>query len=327
MDYRLACRAGDGGLNHSLFTGTTNAMSLLITGSIALDSVKTPLEQHQDLLGGSASYASIAASFFTPVNMVGIVGSDFPKKYLELYRKHGVNLDGLEVADGKTFRWSGQYEWNMNNRRTLSVALNVFEKFNPTLPQQYRNAPFVFLANISPQLQMHVLSQVQKPKFIVADTMDLWLEIAREALMELLKKIDCLILNESEARELMKETSLIKAGRGILKLGPKYVCIKKGEHGCLLFGEDLFFSAPAYPLEDIHDPTGAGDCFAGAFTGYLAREGCVNPATLRKAVIYGSVVASYNVEAFSLGRLQTISLADIEERYLLFKEMSHFETA
>ena len=239
-------------------------MSLLITGSIGLDSVKTPLEAQHDLLGGSASYAAIAASFFTPVNLVGIVGDDFPKSYLELYRKHGINLDGLEIATGKTFRWSGEYEWNMNNRRTLSIALNVFEKFNPNLPPQYRNAPFVFLANISPQLQMHVLSQVVKPKFVVADTMDLWLEIARDAVLELLKRIDCLILNESEARESMKETSLIKAGRGILKLGPKYVCIKKGEHGCLLFGEDLFFSAAAYPLEDIHDPTGAGDCLRTA---------------------------------------------------------------
>ena len=300
-------------------------MSLLITGSIGLDSVKTPLEEHHDLLGGSASYAAIAASFFTPVNLVGIVGDDFPKPYLDLYRKHGVNLDGLEIAAGKTFRWSGEYEWNMNNRRTLSIALNVFEKFNPTLPAQYRNAPFVFLANISPQLQMHVLSQVAQPKFVVADTMDLWLEIARPALMELLKKIDCLILNESEARELMKETSLIKAGRGILKLGPKYVCIKKGEHGCLLFGPDLFFSAPAYPLEDIHDPTGAGDCFAGAFTGYLAKAGTVDADTLRKAVIYGSVIASFNVEAFSLGRLQTLTPVEIASRYDFFRQMSHFE--
>jgi sugar/nucleoside kinase (ribokinase family) len=300
-------------------------MSLLITGSIALDSVKTPLEEHADLLGGSASYASLAASFFTPVNMVGIVGSDFPKPYLDLYKKHGVNLDGLEIADGKTFRWSGEYEWDLNKRRTLSVALNVFEKFNPTLPASYRSAEYVFLANISPQLQMHVLSQVENPKFVVADTMDLWLEIAREPLMELLKKIDCLILNESEARELMKETSLIKAGRAILKLGPKYVCIKKGEHGCLLFGQDLFFSAPAYPLEDIHDPTGAGDCFAGAFSGYLARYKNTEHKTLRQAVIYGSVVASYNVEAFSLKRLETLAYADIERRYLYFRQMSHFE--
>ena len=300
-------------------------MSLLITGSIGLDSVKTQLEEHHDLLGGSASYAAIAASFFTPVNLVGIVGEDFPKKYLELYRKHGVNLDGLEIAKGQTFRWSGEYEWNMNNRRTLSIALNVFEKFNPTLPAQYRNAPFVFLANISPQLQLHVLSQVSKPKFVVADTMDLWINIAKDALLELLKKIDCLILNESEARELLKETSLIKAGRALLELGPKYVCIKKGEHGCLLFGQDLFFSAPAYPLEDIHDPTGAGDCFAGAFTGYLAKAGKVDADTLRKAVIYGSVIASFNVEAFSLGRLQTLTPADIDRRYEFFRQMSHFE--
>ena len=259
------------------------------------------------------------------MNLVGIVGEDFPKKYLDLYRKHGVNLNGLEIATGKTFRWSGEYESNMNNRRTLSIALNVFEKFNPTLPAQYRSAPFVFLANISPQIQMHVLSQVTKPKFVVADTMDLWINIAKDALLELLTKIDCLILNESEARELMKDASLIKAGRALLKLGPKFVCIKKGEHGCLLFGKDLFFSAPAFPLEDIHDPTGAGDCFAGAFTGYLAKTGKVNADTLRKAVIYGSVIASFNVENFSLTRLQTLTPAEIESRYQSFRQMSHFE--
>ncbi|MEI6083576.1 MAG: PfkB family carbohydrate kinase [Verrucomicrobiota bacterium] len=300
-------------------------MSLLITGSIALDTVKTPLEEHADQLGGSASYAAIAASFFTPVNLVGIVGDDFPKPYLNLYRKHGVNLDGLQVAKGKTFRWSGEYEWDMNNRKTLSVDLNVFETFQPTLPEQYRTTPFIFLANISPQLQLHVLSQVKKPKFIVADTMDLWINIAKEPLLDLLKKIDCLILNESEARELMKETSLIKAGQALLKRGPKFVCIKKGEHGCLLFGKNLFFSAPAYPLEDIHDPTGAGDCFAGAFAGYLAKAGKVNPATLRQAVIYGSVLASFNVESFSLNRLKSIKPKDIAARYKSFRQMSHFE--
>ncbi len=299
--------------------------SLLITGSIALDTVKTPVEEHHDLLGGSASYAAIAASFFTPVHVVGIVGSDFPEPYLDLYRKHGVDLDGLQIADGKTFRWSGEYEWDLNKRRTLSIALNVFETFQPKLPTHYRTTPYVFLANISPQLQMHVLAQVERPKFIVADTMDLWIETQRDALRELLRKIDCLILNESEARELMKETSLVKAGRAILKLGPKYVCIKKGEHGCLLFGADLFFSAPAYPLEDIHDPTGAGDCFAGAFTGYIAKTGLINDSTLRKAVVYGSVIASYNVEAFSLGRLLTLTQRDIQRRYKVFKSISHFE--
>lgn len=302
-------------------------MSVLITGSIALDSVKTPIEEHHDLLGGSASYASVAASFFTPVNLVGIVGTDFPKQHLELYRKHRINLDGLQVVEGKTFRWSGEYEWDLNKRRTLSVCLNVFETFQPTLPASYKKTPFVFLANISPQLQLHVLEQVEQPKFIVADTMDLWIETAREPLMELLRKIDCIVLNESEARELTKETSLIKAGHKILKWGPKYVVVKKGEHGCLLFGADVFFSAAAYPLEDIHDPTGAGDCFAGAFMGYLASVGHVDHNALRKAVIYGSVIASYNVEAFSLGRLQTLTQQDIDQRYQIFKLMSHFETA
>lgn len=301
-------------------------MSILITGSVALDSVKTPVEEHHDLLGGSASYASVAASFFVPVNMVGIVGTDFPKQYVELYRKHGINLDGLQIVDGKTFRWSGEYEWDLNNRRTLSVCLNVFETFQPTLPEGYKKTPYVFLANISPQLQMHVLAQAAGPKFVVADTMDLWIETQRDALSDLLRKIDCIVLNESEAREFTKQTNLIKAGHQILKDGPKYVVIKKGEHGCLLFADNFFFSAPAYPLEDIHDPTGAGDCFAGAFTGYLAKADRIDHGSLRKAVVYGSVIASYCVEAFSLGRLQTLTQPEIEQRYQLFKSMSHFET-
>jgi len=299
-------------------------MSVLITGSIALDSVKTPLEEHHDLLGGSASYAAVAAGFFTDVNLVAIVGSDFPRPYLELYRKHRINLDGLEIADGKTFRWSGEYEWDMNNRRTLCTELNVFERFRPTLPEPYRNTPYVFLANIAPQLQLHVLAQMRQPRFVVADTMNLWIETAREPLMELLKRIDCLVLNESEARELTRQTNLIKAGRMALGWGPKYVVIKKGEHGCLLFGQDHIFSAPAYPLEDIHDPTGAGDCFAGGFTGYLASVDRVDRDTLRNAVIYGSVIASFNVEAFSLGRLQTLTPQDIAHRYGVFRAMSQF---
>jgi sugar/nucleoside kinase (ribokinase family) len=300
-------------------------MSMLITGSIALDTVKTQLEEHADLLGGSASYGAIAGSFFTDVHLVGIVGEDFPQRYLDLYRKHRVNLDGLQVVPGKTFRWHGEYEWDMNERRTLSVALNVFEHFEPQLPASYRRLPYVFLANIAPQLQLHVLAQMERAKFIVADTMDLWIETAREPLLELLRQVDCLVLNESEARQFTKETSLIKAGRKILQWGPRYAVVKKGEHGCLLFGADFFFSAPAYPLEDIHDPTGAGDCFAGALTGYLASRDRVDHDTLRKAVIYGSAVASFNVEAFSLGRLQTLTRQDIEHRYQLFKLMSHFE--
>jgi len=300
-------------------------MNLLITGSVALDSVKTPVEEHQDLLGGSASYASVAASFFVPVNMVGIVGTDFPKKYVDFYGAHGINLDGLQIADGQTFRWSGEYEWDLNNRRTLSVCLNVFETFRPTLPPGYQKTPYVFLANISPQLQMHVLAQVERPSFVVADTMNLWIETERDALTALLGRIDCLVLNESEAREFTKQTSLIKAGRQILGHGPKYVVVKKGEHGCLLFADNFFFSAPAYPLEDIRDPTGAGDCFAGAFAGYLAKVNRVDHDSLRKAVIYGSVVASYCVEAFSLGRLETLTQSEIDQRYQFFKLMSHFE--
>jgi sugar/nucleoside kinase (ribokinase family) len=300
-------------------------MSLLITGSIALDSVKTPIEERHDLLGGSASYAGVAAGFFTPVNLVGIVGRDFPADYLELYRQHNINLDGLQIVEGKTFRWAGEYAWDMNQRRTLSTCLNVFESFQPELPERYRDDGFVFLANIAPQLQLHVLAQLRRPRFVIADTMDLWINTAKEPLLELLRKIDCLVLNESEARELTKETSLIKAGRALLRLGPKYVCIKKGEHGCLLFGPQLFYSAPAYPLEDIHDPTGAGDCFAGAFAGYLAKSGQLDQDALRRAVVYGSVIASFNVEAFSLSRLQTLTLADIEGRYEEFKRLSQFE--
>jgi sugar/nucleoside kinase (ribokinase family) len=300
-------------------------MSVLITGSIALDTVKTPVEEHRDMLGGSASYAAVAAGFFTPVKLVGIVGSDFPKQYLTLYKKHHIDTDGLQIADGKTFRWHGEYEWDMNKRRTLSVALNVFETFQPKLPAHYKDAPFVLLANISPQLQKHVLAQVTSPKFIVADTMDLWIETANKSLMELLKLIDCLILNDSEAREFTKQTSLVKAGRMILGWGPKYVVVKKGEHGCLLFAKDLFFSAPAFPLEDIKDPTGAGDSFAGAFVGYLAKAGRIDHDTLRKAIVYGSVIASFNVEAFSLGRLLSLTAQDIEDRYQIFKMMSHFE--
>jgi len=300
-------------------------MSILITGSVALDSVKTPTDEHSDLLGGSASYASVAASFFGPVNMVGIVGNDFPEKYFELYRKHGINLDGLQVVEGQTFRWSGEYEWDLNKRRTLSTCLNVFESFQPELPESYRRTPYILLGNISPQLQMHVLTQVERPKFIVADTMDLWIETQREPLKELLRQIDCVVLNDSEAREFTKQTSLIRAGRLILKEGPKYVVVKKGEHGCLLFADNFFFSAPAYPLEEIRDPTGAGDCFAGAFTGYLAKTDRIDHDSLRKAVVYGSVIASYCVEAFSLNRLESLSAAEIDKRYQMFKLMSHFE--
>jgi sugar/nucleoside kinase (ribokinase family) len=302
-------------------------MSLLVVGSIALDTVKTPVEEHADLIGGSASYAALGASFFSPVKLVGVVGEDFPESEFEFWKSRKIDIAGVQRADGQTFHWSGEYSWDLNNRETRSVALNVFEHFKPALPESYRKTNFVLLANIAPSLQSHVLDQMEKPRFVVADTMDLWIETTRKDLDALLPRVDLLILNDSEARQITKETSLIKAGRKIQKMGPRYVAIKKGEHGALLFGEkNEFFSCGAYPLEDIHDPTGAGDTFAGGLAGYLA--GTVTNVTftdLRKAIIYGSVVASFTVEAFSLERLRKLSMDEIKERYETFKLMSQFE--
>jgi Sugar kinases, ribokinase family len=303
-------------------------MSVLVVGSIALDTIKTPIEEHADLLGGSASYATVAASFFSPARLVGVVGTDFPKAHIQLFESRNIDTAGLQIAEGRTFRWSGEYMWDLNTRETRSVELNVFETFTPTLPESYRETPVVLLANIAPGLQHHVLDQVKNPKFIVADTMDLWINIAKDELVSLLGRVDMLILNDGEARQLTGDTSLIRAARKIREMGPRIVAIKKGEHGCLLFGEGGFFSCPAYPLEDIHDPTGAGDTFAGGLAGYLASEdgGEVTFDRLRKAVVYGSVLASYNVERFSLERLRTVTHDEIEERYRLFKLMSQFET-
>lgn len=302
-------------------------MSVLVVGSIALDTIKTPIEEHADLLGGSASYATVAASFFSPARLVGVVGTDFPKDHIQLFESRNIDTTGLQIAEGKTFRWSGEYMWDLNTRETRSVELNVFETFTPTLPESYQETPIVLLANIAPALQHHVLDQVKSPRFIIADTMDLWIDIAKEELISLLGRVDMLILNDGEARQLTGDTSLIRAARKIREMGPRIVAIKKGEHGCLLFGEGGFFSCPAYPLEDIHDPTGAGDTFAGGLAGYLASEdgGEITFDRLRKAVVYGSVLASYNVEQFSLERLRTVTPEDIEDRYRLFKLMSQFE--
>jgi sugar/nucleoside kinase (ribokinase family) len=301
-------------------------MSVLIVGSIALDTVKTQLEEHADLMGGSATYAALGASFFSPVKLVGIVGDDFPASEFDFWKSRQIEAEGVQRVTGKTFRWSGEYAWDMNTRETRSVALNVFEHFRPDLPQSYRGTDFVLLANIAPALQSHVLDQMKRPRFVIADTMDLWIETTRPDLDALLPRVDLLILNDSEARQLTKETSLIKAGRKIRASGPKYVAIKKGEHGALLFGENEFFSCGAYPLEDIHDPTGAGDTFAGGMAGYLAsRKTDPTFADLRRAIIYGSVLASFNVEAFSLERLRTLTNDEIAERYQMFKAMSAFE--
>src|SRR5947199_5771310 len=246
-------------------------MSLLIVGSIALDTVKTPVEEHSNLLGGSASYAALGASFFSPVRLVGVVGNDFPEAEFEFWKSRKIDREGVQRANGKTFRWSGEYSWDLNTRETRSIALNVFEHFKPVLPESYRQTDFVLLANIAPSLQAHVLDQMKRPRFVVADTMDLWIETARPDLDALPQRVNLLILNDSEAREITKETSLIKAGRRIREMGPEYVAIKKGEHGELLFGdEDQFFSCVAYPLEDNHYPTGAGGTFPGGMAGFLA---------------------------------------------------------
>jgi sugar/nucleoside kinase (ribokinase family) len=302
-------------------------MPVLIVGSVAIDSVKTQLEERREVLGGAASYASIGASFFSPVNLVGIVGTDFPPEYIELFKSRSINLNGLEVADGRTFRWSGEYEWDMNQRKTLDLELNVFENFKPKIPEAYKRTPIILLGNISPVLQSHVLDQVENPQFVVADTMDLWISTTKPALIDLLKRVDLLVLNDSEARQFTAETSLIRAGRKLMQLGPEFVAIKKGEHGCLLLSKDHFFSCGAFPLEDIHDPTGAGDTFAGGFAGYLAglEKEVFEFADLKKAVVYGSLLASFCVESFSLDRLKTLSREEVDERYELFKVMSHFE--
>lgn len=304
-------------------------MSVLIVGSIALDDVKTQMAEHRNLLGGSASYGAVSASNFSPVNLVGIVGDDFPQEHIELFERRRIDLTGLQKVPGKTFRWSGEYMWDMNTRETRSVELNVFEHFTPALPEAYRGAPVVLLANIAPDLQHHVLNQVTQPRFVIADTMDLWINIARESLERLMARVNMIILNDGEARQFTGETSLIKAGKALQAMGPGFVAIKKGEHGCLLFGPEAeFFSCPAFPLEDIHDPTGAGDTFAGGLAGHLAAtrpSGEVTFADLRQAVVLGSVLASFNVEAFSLERLKTVDQKQIQERYDVFRRISEFQ--
>src|SRR5580692_11118691 len=271
-------------------------MSVLIVGSTALDSIKTPKAENPRLLGGSASHAAVAASFFSPVKMVGVVGEDFPEKYLQLYRRHKINLDGLQILPGKTFHWSGEYEANMNNRRTLLTELGVFETFTPTLPKSHQDASFVLLANIAPALQHHVLDQMRKPKFVVADTMDLWLNIALNDLLKLLPRLDGFVLNDSEAHQLTQEDNVFNALKKIHALGPRYVIIKKGSHGSILSGPKGFFICPAYPLHKVVDPTGAGDSFVGGMMGYLATAKGAIDANIRRAMVYGSVTASFCCE-------------------------------
>ena len=299
-------------------------MSVLIVGSTALDSIKTPKAENPKLLGGSASHAAVAASFFGPVKMVGVVGEDFPKKYLQLYRKHRINLDGLQIKPGKTFHWSGEYEVNMNNRRTLLTELGVFETFNPSLPEAYKSAPFVLLANIAPALQHHVLDQMRKPKFVVADTMDLWLNIALDDLIRLIKRVDGFVLNDSEAHQLTKEDNVFAALKKIHQLGPKYVIIKKGSHGSILSGPQGFFIAPAYPLHKVVDPTGAGDSFVGGIMGYLSTAKGSVDANIRRAMIYGAVTASFCCEGFGLKKTTVTTRSAIEQRVKDLEKLTKF---
>jgi cytidine kinase len=299
-------------------------MSVLIVGSTALDSIKTPRAENPRLLGGSASHASVAASFFAPVKLVGVVGEDFPKKYIQLYRRHEIDLEGLQILPGKTFHWSGEYEVNMNNRRTLATELGVFETFNPILPEAYQNASFVLLANIAPSLQSHVLNQMQRPRFVVADTMDLWLNIALPDLLKLLKRVDGFVLNDSEARQLTQGDNLMTALKKIHKLGPKYVIIKKGEHGALLSSPKGLFVSPAYPLHRVVDPTGAGDSFVGGMMGYLSTARGSVDDNLRRAMIYGSVVASFCCEGFGLNFTTKITRKAIDARFKELEKLTRF---
>ena len=299
-------------------------MSVLIVGTTALDSIKTPTRENPRLLGGSASHAAVAASFFSPVKLVGGVGEDFPKKYIALYRKHGIDLAGLQILPGKTFHWSGEYELNMNNRRTLATELGVIETFQPKLPAAYQNAAFVLLGNIAPALQLSVLDQMKKPRFVVADSMDLWINIALADLLKLLKRVDGFVLNDSEAELLTKEDNLFVALKKIHALGPKYVIIKKGSHGSVLSGPKGVFICPAYPLHTVEDPTGAGDSFVGGMMGYLATaQGSVD-ANIRRAMVYGSVTASFCCEGFGLNTTTKTKRAQINQRVTELEKLTKF---
>ncbi|MEX2560593.1 MAG: PfkB family carbohydrate kinase [Pirellulales bacterium] len=300
-------------------------MSLLVVGSIALDSVLTPTDERNDVLGGSAVYFSYAASYFSPVRLVGVVGDDWPHEHTRLLQSRNIDTAGLEMVPGaRTFRWRGRYEPNMNDRETLEVHLNVFGDFNPTLSDDCRQAKFLFLANGSPLLQLRVLDQVGGPVLAVADTMDLWININRDELLALLRRLDGLVLNDAEARLLTNDENLVRAGHAVRRMGPKFVVIKKGELGAMFFSEHETYVMPAYPTPQVVDPTGAGDSFAGGMMGYLAEQGNFEPKTLKQALAYGTVVASFTVEDFSLERLKTIARGDLDRRMDEYRQMLSF---
>jgi sugar/nucleoside kinase (ribokinase family) len=301
---------------------------LLVVGSVALDSVETPFGKVQEVLGGSATFFSYSASFFTPVRLVATVGEDFPEEHMKLLRDRGVDIRGLQVAPGRTFRWAGAYSYDLNEAKTLDTQLNVFADFRPTLDDTQARVPYLFLANIDPELQLEILRQMRgRPRLVALDTMNFWIQGKREALLRVLREVDLVTINDGEARQLAEEPNLIKAARKIAALGPRTVVVKRGEYGALLLDNDAFFVVPAFPLEAVFDPTGAGDTFAGGLMGYIAFRDRVDAATMRRAMVYGSVMASFTVEDFSLNRLGRLDAREIDRRYAEFEDLIRLEHA
>ncbi len=301
-------------------------MSLLVVGSVAFDAVETPFGKCEKMLGGSASHFSISASYFTDVQIVGVVGGDFGADDKKILDAHNIDTTDLErVSDGKTFRWYGRYDYDLNVAHTLNTELNVFADFKPKLSEKSKNARLVFLGNIQPDLQREVREQVPGAELVALDTMNLWIDTARESLLRTVKGVDLVIINDAEARQLTEIPNLIKAARTILSWGPKALIVKRGEYGAALFTNESFFAIPAYPLESVFDPTGAGDTFAGGFMGYLSSQPKLDNAAMRRAMIFGSVMASFNVEEFGTARVQRLTHSEINDRFRAFKQMTHFE--
>ena len=306
-------------------TMTSSQNPVLIVGSVALDSVETPSGRVDNALGGAATYASTATSLFAPVRLVGVVGEDFPKEHLDFLRGRDIDLSGLQIVEGgKTFRWKGDYLGDLNQAATHDTQLGVFEHFEPHLPADYKGTPWVFLANIHPELQLQTLNSVENPRLVVCDTMNLWINLARESVLKVLSRADVAVMNDGEVRMLLEEENLIRAGRELLKRGPRVVIIKKGEHGALMFSGDDIFSSPSFPVEEVVDPTGAGDSFAGAFIGYLAQQNDDSLEAMRRAVVYGACVASATVSDFSLGALAKLKREEVERRFQTVQKMAAF---
>ncbi|HKR62643.1 MAG TPA: PfkB family carbohydrate kinase [Thermoanaerobaculia bacterium] len=301
-------------------------MSILVVGSVAFDALETPFGKVDRCIGGSATYFSVAASFFTDVELVAVVGDDFTEQDASVFNGRAINLEGLQrVSGAKTFFWSGEYGYDLNVAKTRDTQLNVFADFRPELNDRQRNADVLFLANIQPELQMDVLHQTKRPRLVALDTMNLWIDIKRDELAKAFSEVDLVVINEAEVRQFTKEPNLVKGARSILDLGPQTLVVKRGEYGVLMVRKDVIFAAPAYPLENVFDPTGAGDTFAGGFLGYLASRTEIHDRELRRAIIFGSVLASFTVEKFSLDRLREITLRDVHERYQDFRALTHFD--